>query len=269
MVNDTYQPYQENTNQPEELKNEILRDRLGYEDVGFDAAKFTLAGFSLYIGQSLFASFISMIVTLIIKSTGNIPHEANIDTFSSLLGGMICVVLFFVVISKEVKYIFKKFLVGETWAKVLKYVGIMYGAIMVYSLFISLLGVQSSSANQDSINAMMFLTPFMTGLYVCILAPFIEELTFRFCFFRAIGRKNEKVAFWVIACIFAGIHLLMSIATGTFLADLSSFPVYLIGGIGLTYAYYKEKDIAVSIGTHFLYNTISFLLNLITIFCFI
>ena len=263
MYNETYQT---NETIQQEVK-QINRDALGYEDIGFDASKFIIAGVLLYFGHSFMAMFYQMIISAIVKMTNHVPHAANISSLSGLLGGITCVVIFLIFIRKHLKPILKQFIDGKTWMKALSYVGIMLVAIYIYSFILMVLNIESTSANQDSINSMMYLTPIIAGLYVCVSAPIIEECTFRLCLFRGIGYKNEKVGLIVISCIFAGIHLLSSIATGTLLADLSSLPVYLIGGVGLTFAYYKEKNIAVSIVAHFLYNSFSFLMNLITVFC--
>lgn len=253
-----------------EIKENVAqsyRDAWGYEEIGFDATKLVIAGLLLYFGHSFLSSFYSILLVAIVRMTNHTPHAANISSFAGLLGGITCVIIFLIVIRKYLKPILAQFKKGENWTKALKYVGLMYAAILIYSVFLTILRIQSTSANQDSINSMMYLTPFIAGLYVCILAPLIEEFAFRFCLFRGIGRKNEKVAFWVIACIFAGMHLLTSLTTGTFLSDLSSLPVYLVGGIGLTYAYYKEKNVSVPIIAHFIYNSISFLMNVITMSC--
>ena len=71
------------------------------------------------------------------------------------------------------------------------------------------------------------------------------------------------MALLIVALIFACMHLLASISTGTLLQDLSSLPVYLIGGVSLTFAYYKEKNIAVPIAIHVIYNTFGFLMGLV------
>ncbi len=258
MYND--QEYVASNEVVEEHKN---IDKWGYEEVGFDTPKLALAGALLYVGHSLIATLISTIIVFFVEAANKVPHVENISNFSGLIGGLICVAIFLFVIRKHLKPILKQFASTEVWGKALTYVGYMYVAIMAYSVIINLLNIEATSANQDSINTMMYLTPVIAGLYVCVLAPLIEELTFRFCFFRALSRKNEKVGFWVIACIFAGIHLLTSLTTGTFLQDLTTLPVYLVGGIGLTYAYYKEKKIGVSIAAHMIYNAISFLMNIL------
>ena len=253
-----------------ETKKEVVltfRDAWGYEEIGFDAIKLVIAGLLLYFGHSLLSSFYSIIIAAIVRLTNHTPHAANISSLAGLLGGITCVTIFLIVIRKYLKPILAQFKKADNWAKALKYVGLMYVAIFAWSLILMIFRWESTSANQDSINSMMYLTPIIAGLYVCILAPIIEECAFRFCLFRGIGRKNEKVAFWVIACIFAGMHLLTSLTTGTFLSDLTSLPVYLVGGVGLTYAYYKERNISVSILAHFIYNTISFLMNVITMLC--
>ncbi len=242
----------------------IIEDIQGFEDIGFSIGKFILAGLGLYFGQSLFASFIQLIITQIILAMHQVPHAENISNFSAFLGGVLVLANFLIIIRKKIKPIFKEFTKGKTWVRAITYVGIMYGIIYAYSFLITILNINNTtSANQDSINLMMAFTPLLSGLYVCILAPLIEEFTFRFCLFRGIAKKNPKVALIVIACIFGGIHLLASIATGTLREDLVTLPVYLVGGVGLTYAYYREKRIGVSICAHFIYNTISFVMNLL------
>ncbi len=249
---------------PQMAEDGILVDEQGYEDIGFSIVAFILGGLGLYFGQSFFAILIQSVVGMIIRKTGKAPHAENLSNFSALVGTIICLVIFFIIIHKKLKPLLKEFANGKTWAKALAYVGIMYGAIFLYSWIITVLGAnQATSANQDSINLMMEFTPILAGIYVCIVAPIFEEITFRLCIFRGIAKKNKIAALIVVASIFGLIHMLASLTTGTFKTDLITLPIYLIGGFGLTTAYFREKRIGVSICAHFIYNTISFIMNLI------
>ncbi len=245
------------------FKDLVVRDPLGYENVGLTYGYHALLGLGLFFGQSIITILFQLIITSIIKGLGYKPFNANISMFSQILATIICIAIFVFVIRKDLKKILHEFKNGKTWGKAGMYFAFIYLAIIVYSFITVIFRIDQTSANQDSIDQMTYFAPLMSGIYVCLLAPLFEEIVFRFGIYRSLCKINEKMALLIVALIFACMHLLASISTGTLLQDLSSLPVYLIGGVSLTFAYYKEKNIAVPIAIHVIYNTFGFLMGLV------
>lgn len=244
------------------LNDGILRDPLGYENLNFSYGFYLLIALALYFGKDIVALLVAKMISSIVTATHHIPHSMNISLFSNILVTILSVILLCFILRKHIKPILKKFISSKTWLKALAYLGIIYAAIFAYGIIMTVLRINQTSANQDSIDAMTKIAPFLSGLYVCILAPILEEIIFRFGLFRSLLKFGKKAAVIIVAFIFAGMHLIASLEEGTLLADLTSLPVYLIGGISLTVAYCREKDIAVSICIHFMYNSLGFLMSL-------
>lgn len=149
---------------------------------------------------------------------------------------------------------------------------IMYGGVFIYSNFIQLLGLESTSSNQDGVNEIIFNTPFLGFLFVVIAAPIFEEVIFRFGIFRAFTFKDKKfeiLGVVITTLIFAGVHMIATFEEvfkeannpnwEVFKSDMLTLPVYLIGAFALTFAYYKSKNIVSNIALHMFYNGLSFI----------
>ena len=107
----------------------------------------------------------------------------------------------------------------------------------------------------------MNFSPFILFIYVCIMAPLVEELICRFCLYRFIK--------WIILKICPNLIKLTIILA----ACISSFVFAMLHGsplqiiyafiLGLLFctAYEKESDIKVPILMHFTSNFLSFILT--------
>lgn len=118
-----------------------------------------------------------------------------------------------------------------------------------------------SSSNQESVENMIMNYKILGFLLVAIMAPFVEEIIFRYFIFRGTQNKLKIVwAFVITVLSFAGVHYLSSIAEGTLAEDLKSVLSYLVPSFLMTYLYYKNKNLATSIMFHMIYNGIQFIL---------
>lgn len=94
-------------------------------------------------------------------------------------------------------------------------------------------------------------TFFLLGISICILAPLVEEIFFRGFLWKVLESKGwgEKRIILVTSLIFALIHF-----------DMIRIPILFFTGVLLAKARLRNDNLGVSIITHAINNTISFVL---------
>lgn len=126
--------------------------------------------------------------------------------------------------------------------------------IVISYLMISLLGKQEMNANQEGIEILMKSYPTLMILIAVIIGPFCEEITYRVGLYGCLAEYNEKLGFIISGLIFGFVHI--KFTNTTFLAELSSFPVYVAIGMCLNYCY-KKHGLACSYVAHAILNLMS------------
>lgn len=221
-----------------------------------------------WLGLSVFASIISVIITSIINVK---------DASESLTVTLNCIVNFgayllifvslFIAMGKDL--IKKVFIDYTKFKKVLK--GILFGIIVlgaqiVYNLIIQNLvpGITSNN-NQTNVVDMVHSQPIMMFISVVILAPICEEITYRLGLFGAIYKKNRILAH-ILAALFFGLLHSIFLSTDIFTAsgeeminELLNLPSYIIPGLIFSIAYENEKSLTTSITAHMVNNLVSFI----------
>ncbi|MGL4624431.1 MAG: lysostaphin resistance A-like protein [Culicoidibacterales bacterium] len=133
---------------------------------------------------------------------------------------------------------------------------LMLAFSFIASLAMMLLGLTDSSANQQSVESLISLVPFLTTITVVILAPFVEEIVFRYLLIKGLKKYLPLWGAGVISVlVFATIHVLQA-------GDFINIIPYLALGAGLTIAYLRTNNIMVSIALHFIQNLIAVLISL-------
>lgn len=193
-----------------------------------------------------------------------------------LVGELSVIAIVAIIFRKRLKQFFKEFKNSKTWMWFGICIGIMYVANVIYSYILQFLGTTSTSTNQNSVNSVIFGAPLIGFIFVVFAAPLFEEIIFRFGVFRIFtgSKKKEILGVFITMLLFAGIHMVPTFQAvfedisnpnwELFKSDMLSLPVYLIGAFGLTFAYYKSKNLATSMVTHMVYNLISFVAIIIT-----
>jgi membrane protease YdiL (CAAX protease family) len=100
-------------------------------------------------------------------------------------------------------------------------------------------------------------------IFTVIAAPVIEEVTYRYYLYKGIEKRSVVLAFVVTVFLFAAMHLIPSLASGTLIEDLRSLPAYLLASFLFTFAYYRSKKIMVPIIAHMIYNGFAVLMLLV------
>jgi len=132
---------------------------------------------------------------------------------------------------------------------------------IINSVMVSLFIKDIKNTNEEDIELLTKLHPFIMISYACILGPILEELIFRKLFFGVI-KKFSKILAYIVSCfLFAFGHFGFSITT--LINEIYNFPIYFLAGAILAYAYDYDGYLAASIVAHIVYNssmvTITFL----------
>jgi membrane protease YdiL (CAAX protease family) len=135
--------------------------------------------------------------------------------------------------------------------KILIYLGAMYAVTIVVNLILVYFDLLNQSENQEVINALFTEAPSLTFFFGAVVAPLIEELTFRLGFRKMI--KNDLLFILVSTFCFAFIHVLSG--------DYINIIPYLVLGAVLGIAYVREKSIFFVIMLHSVWNAIAFLIQ--------
>ena len=145
--------------------------------------------------------------------------------------------------------------------------GAMIAFSFGYNLFLMIIGVDTTNgnANQNAIIDMIKSAPTLAFISTVILAPIVEEITYRYFLYGGIALFNKKWAIIISGFIFMSLHAVSSFTSGVdnILREILLLPPYMFSGMALAYAYQKSENLAVSTTTHSLNNLISFILCLI------
>ena len=201
--------------------------------------------------------------TLINDAYASFPFSILISCLSNLvvLGVFVYILKF-----ERIKEILKKAFNKNTlkWG-ILIGVSAMLVSMVYNGIVVSVFDLDSvGNANQNNVIDLILSQPILGFLSVVILAPLVEELTFRYCLFGGLYEKNKKIAYIVSGLVFMLMHSVASfVSVGEFnrefLIELIYLPPYLISGILLCYAYDKTDNLGSSMIAHSLNNLVSFL----------
>lgn len=135
----------------------------------------------------------------------------------------------------------------------LKYWGIGLSIMLVSNLIINILILKNTgSTNESIVRDSLKIYPLIGFICIAVVAPFIEEMIFRFGLRKVTGKKYFPL---ISGLVFGFIHTIAGLENGN-LVEL----IYIIpyGGLGYTFAlsYNKTDNIFSSIMCHVIHNTL-------------
>lgn len=225
----------------------------------------TFGGIGLGIGYLfIFSTILAIVWTIFNPDLLNPEYDSTLESsIIQIIAGVITVVATGFIIGKgKVLKILKGFNLKNLGIAA-TFVALAFAAsILVGYIEIALFGDgEISSSNQESVENMILNYKFVGFIMVAIIAPFVEEIIFRYFVFRGSQKAWGTVAAFIITVVsFAGIHYLNSIMAGTLLEDLKSVLSYLVPSFIMTFLYFKNKNLATPIMFHMLFNGIQFVL---------
>jgi membrane protease YdiL (CAAX protease family) len=162
------------------------------------------------------------------------------------------------VFRKRLKRNFKEFKknFGSNVGYIFKWWGIMLGLSFVAAFIRILLGGDTETANQATLNSipLWYVAPL-----AIIWAPFVEESIFRGGIRRFI--KHDGLFVVVSAVIFGLIHTISS-ETGIYNILIQSIQYMAMGGV-MAHVYSKTNNICLNMGVHFVQNTFSVIMMIL------
>lgn len=225
----------------------------------------TFGGIGLGIGYLfIFSTILAIVWAIFNPDLLNPEYDSTLESsIIQIIAGVITVVATGFIIGKgKVLKILKGFNLKNLGIAA-TFVALAFAAsILVGYLERALFGDgEISSSNQESVENMILNYKLVGFIMVAIIAPFVEEIIFRYFVFRGSQKAWGTVAAFIITVVsFAGIHYLNSIMAGTLLEDLKSVLSYLVPSFIMTFLYFKNKNLATPIMFHMLFNGIQFVL---------
>lgn len=205
-----------------------------YKDWAFRLTLFLIG----FIGLDIVTAIIQIILTLIIPDyfkEGSEHYVTGLAMINTIRYVMLSIT-FIVMLYPRLKIIFKKFL---DWKGDL--FGLAFGACLIlvtiaYNLVISQFIDPGTNNNEVAAESIIVSYPVLSIIVLGILGPICEEITYRYGLFSLLNKKSKILAYIFTPLIFAIIHFDF---TGDWMIELLNLPVYIIAGLGLTFAYDK------------------------------
>ena len=141
--------------------------------------------------------------------------------------------------------------------------GYMFLFSYIYNLILLTSGVDitGGNANQENVVSLISEVPILSFISMVILAPILEEITYRYFLYGGIAKYNRNAAIVISGFIFMAVHAIASFSEGVdnIGRELLLLPPYMFSGMVLAYAYDKSENLLVSTSIHALNNLISFI----------
>lgn len=215
-------------------------------------------GIGLILGFGYFTVFPVLPMLILIQMYGMPASDSLAEIWISAVAQVITafiVIGLMMVVSKRVLPAVKKNISGKVILEGLKYALYAYLAVIGYGILDEILfGAATVNENQSQVVQMVKGFPIVGILFTVMAAPIIEELTYRYYLYKGIEKRSVFLAFVVTVFLFAAMHLIPSISSGTFVQDLRSLPAYMFASFLFTFSYYRSKKILVPITAHMIYN---------------
>ena len=161
---------------------------------------------------------------------------------------------------------YKKPKSGDT-SFILKSLGVMFLFSYVYNFILLIAGVDiaGGNANQNNVIELIQNNKLLSFFSMVIMAPILEEITYRYFLFGTIANYNRKWAIVISGFIFMCVHGIASFTqdVDSIFRELLLLPPYMFSGMVLANAYNEKENLLVPTLIHSLNNLISFMICLI------
>ncbi len=217
----------------------------------------------IYLLKSLGIIFLFLFFSSIFFGIFNINPQKISDkkyiiylTLSNTILFAIFVYIYRKTLLKDGKNFIKNF--GDNIELSIKYWLIGFVIMVASNLFITFILNKSIAANEDQIRTYIDSIPLLMIIDTVILAPVMEELTFRKSIKDAIS--NKWVYVLTSGIIFGGLHILSSINSPI---DLIYLIPYSALGISFALLYHRTDNIFSTISIHAMHNLLAVVVYLL------
>ena len=181
------------------------------------------------------------------------------EMLSVFIGNIVVALIFFLMFMPLLIKHFKEYAssFSDSFHDSLKFWGIGLGIMVVTNLILNVFVFPGEIAENEELNrSFLGLYPLIGFFEVSLLAPFIEEMIFRFALRKAWG--YNKYYPLISGLVFGLLHALTGINSISDLPYLLYTIPYGALGYAFGYAYNKSNNIFSSMVCHFLHNTMCF-----------
>lgn len=230
-----------------------------------EAPKPSIAIMGFLLGTLGYMIFIPLIIYAIIQSFFESEFAL---TFAQIIGGVIyAIICFFMMSRKSFENIFKGLYKGKNIViAIIGCILMFVGAIIATMITTMIFGPIKTNTNQSELEKTFLTYPMLIITLTVVIAPVVEELTWRYFVFKGLLKVNKVLAFIVSTVGFVAMHFLISIGTPDILEDLKSVLSYLVPAVILTSIYYFNKNLATTILLHSFYNAFCVVMMYITLY---
>ena len=220
--------------------------------VKFESMLFKVLKFVAVIFLFFFIPSIPFIVHDLFNHDINSLSNSDVIYFS-LISNIVLLLVLFVIYRKDLIKEFKIFKnnLGECMSCGFKWWLIGLGGMMVSNILIQSLLNQDQAANEQAVQEMITVLPWIMLISAGFLVPIIEEICFRKTFYDLI--KNKWVFIFSSGLLFGVLHVVL----------IMSDPIELLfiipyGVLGVVFAimYHKTKNVYTPIVMHMIHNVI-------------
>lgn len=206
-----------------------------------------------------YSSYLQLIPILILNLNLDKLSGTN-KVLLSMYSNIILLIILILLYKNDLKNEFKKF--KENLNKNID-TGFKYWLIGLMTMFISNIIINiiignGQAENEKIVQQMITYAPYIMVINAGIIAPIIEEITFRKAFKNVFNNK------WLFilssSLIFGSLHVITKLTSPL---DLLYIIPYSSLGISLAYMYYKTDTIYTSITMHIFHNTILTILSIL------
>lgn len=206
-----------------------------------------------------YSSYLQLIPILILNLNPDKLSGTN-KVLLSMYSNIILLIILILLYKNDLKNEFKKF--KENLNKNID-TGFKYWLIGLMTMFISNIIINiiignGQAENEKIVQQMITYAPYIMVINAGIIAPIIEEITFRKAFKNVFNNK------WLFilssSLIFGSLHVITKLTSPL---DLLYIIPYSSLGISLAYMYYKTDTIYTSITMHIFHNTILTILSIL------
>lgn len=205
----------------------------------------------LVLALFFFISLIQLIpISIFDMDINNLTNKQQLSL--TLFSDTILLIILGIIYFKTLKEDFKK-IKGNFYQMIdtgIKYWFIGLVVMMASNIIINLFITGAQATNEQGVQELISASSYMSLITVGILAPIIEELTFRKAFKDVF--KNKWAFILCSGLIFGALHVVLSLNS---LWDLFYIIPYSSLGIAFGYTYYKTDNIYTSIIMHIFHNT--------------
>ena len=204
-------------------------------------------------GTSMFCLFILPLLAYIMVL--GVPKEQKDSAINFICYGIMFVLMFAIIVVDIPKYISK----FKNWANYL--IGFGFGvAIILFDIaYINLARLHPAyglNQNESTIRNSLNFYPALQVIFLGIIGPITEELAHRAGVFKSLSKVNKILAYIVSSLIFAFLHF--GWTNPNYITEWINFPLYVVSGAVLAFAYDKYSIVASSTAhiTNNLYSVI-------------